>query len=591
MGKGKIKIMPPNIAIKIAAGEVVESPASVVKELIENSIDAGAGNISVYITDGGKGLIRVSDNGEGMDKEGALLAFERHATSKIVKEDDLYSITTMGFRGEALPSIASVSDTVLTTRTRGKIEGTQIRIKGGHVEDIIECGSPDGTTVEVKDIFFNVPARLKFLRSHATEVGNIHDWVIRLSLANPDIRFKLTSGKTVLLDSRQDCDLRERIRDVFGKDVIKEIIPVDYREHGISIKGFVSNTNLSYPTTKGIFIFVNRRWIRNKGVNYALLRAYKNLLMKDRCPFAALFIEIPPQDVDVNIHPAKVEVRFKNPKFIYDTVSDAIKHGLYRHLGSKGETYTRDMQRQWSGDRDSGKTEYLSMPHWNGEVKEYRANYSTDIAADNINLFFKGDFSYNSKIRFDELSFIGQLWEEYILCEDRDQFYIIDQHAAAERVTYEKLKLMYNTSGIKSQMLLVPEMIELSVAEISAIESAFSIIEKAGFEIEPFGSNTVAIKSIPQILSGKGCGSLIKDMAEEIVSMDKTTAVDDVIEAIMVRIACHTVIRGKRVLAREEVNALLKQMSETDFASNCPHGRPAVKKLSRIEIETMFKRR
>lgn len=580
MGTGKIKIMPPHIAIKIAAGEVVERPASVVKELIENSIDAGAGSVAAHITDGGKGLIRVTDDGSGMNREDALLAFERHATSKIFNEDDLRSISTMGFRGEALPSIASVSDTLITTKIKGDLEGTRIRIKWGRIEDITECGSPDGTTVEVRDLFFNMPARLKFLRAQATEVGSIHDVVIRLSLANPPVRFKLTSGKTVLLDTRRDCDLKTRIYDIFGKEIAEQIIPVVYRADCIYISGFTAVPSLSYPTTKGIFVFVNRRWIRDRGVNYTLMQAYKNLLMTGRYPFAVLFIEIPPHDVDVNIHPAKVEVRFKDSKFVYDVLRDAVENGLYRVLGSDSKTFMDDAQGYAVKNMYSFKREYIPAPHWNGEVRENTAPF-----------FFSSDLAYNGRIRFHELSFIGQLWGEYILCEDEGQFYIIDLHAAAERITYERLKQGYNRTCIESQILLVPEILELSPAEMYAVESSLSIIKRAGFDIEPFGSNTLAIKSVPEILSGVQCGSLIKILAEDVLSLDKTTAIDDVIDRIMVKIACHTVIRGKRVLAREEVNALLEQLSETDFSSNCPHGRPVVKKLSRADVETMFKRR
>lgn len=574
MKENKIKIMPPDLAAKIAAGEIVERPASVVKELVENSIDADANDISIYIIDGGKSLIKVSDNGEGMSREDAVLAFERHATSKILKEGDLYSISTMGFRGEALPSIASVSDMTLTTKTAGEIAGTQIKIKAGKIEDVSDFGAASGTTVEARDLFFNVPARLKFLRSKAAEIGNIQDAVNRLSLANPDIRFKLTHGKTVLLDTAKGSDLKTRICDVIGNDAVKEIIPIERKGEKISVHGFVSNSNVTYPTTKGMFIFVNKRWIRDKGINYAVLQAYKNILMTGRYPLAVLFISIPPEDVDVNVHPSKNEVRFKNPRFIYDVLTDALKNG-----------FSQKNYPEISFAASIGNTIYAD------EVRESAPHYQEITFAGTQTSFFEKYSAKPDAVNFDELNFIGQLWDEYIICQNENRFYIIDQHAAAERIAFERLKHGYYGSGIKTQMLLVPEMLDVSIAEKDALETAAPIIKRFGFDIEPFGGNTFAIKAVPEILSGNGCGSLIKDMAEEIYSLEKTTRIEDSIDEMLIKIACFSVIRGRYLLTRDKVKSLLKQLEDVDFAANCPHGRPVIKDISRFEIEKMFKRR
>ncbi|OGP30490.1 MAG: hypothetical protein A2073_04350 [Deltaproteobacteria bacterium GWC2_42_11] len=573
--KSKIKVMPPDLAAKIAAGEVVERPASVVKELVENSLDAGAADISIHIVDGGKKLIRVYDNGEGMSREDAVLAFERHATSKILKDDDLCSISTMGFRGEALPSIASVSDAMVATKVAGEIAGTRIRVRGGKIEDISDFGCPDGTTVEVRDIFFNVPARLKFLRSNAAEMGRIQDVVHHLSLANPDIRFKLTHGKNILLNASANSDLKTRACDILGTDIMRGVIPVEGNGGGVSVMGFVSNSNITYPTTKGVFVFVNKRWIRDKGINYAILQAYKNMLMRDRYPLAVLFISLPPEDVDVNVHPAKTEVRFKNPRFIYDVISDAIRNAIL----------------QKNKDYPDGTVTALHTSVPQDRIREPAIHYQTQDIADRQAALFEKAFHGTNGISFPELNFVGQLWDEYIICNDESMFYIIDQHAAAERIAFERIRKEYYSYGIRGQILLVPEIIEVSAAEKEALDSSIDVIKDLGFEIEQFGGNTFILKAVPEILSGRGCSGLLKDMTEEICSFGKAARIEDAIDAILVKLACHSVIRGRRKLTRDEVVSLFKQLSEVDFASNCPHGRPVVKMFSKTEIETMLKRR
>ncbi|HKZ45810.1 MAG TPA: DNA mismatch repair endonuclease MutL, partial [Thermodesulfobacteriota bacterium] len=317
----KIKIMPEALAIKIAAGEVIERPASVVKELVENSIDAKATDISIYIHDGGRKLIKVIDNGEGMTRGDAAIAFERHATSKLLKEEDLYAIHTMGFRGEALPSIAAVSETVLTTKVSGEIAGTMVRVKGGSREEVSDAGCADGTTVEVRNIFFNTPARLKFMRSISTETGHISDAVTRLALAYPSIRFRLYNNDALMLETSLKADLKIRAADIFGRDFIKDIITVEAGNSLLKIHGFIAKPETAYSTTKGLFIYVNNRWIRDRGINHAILNGYRNCLASasggGKYPFVVLFIDIAPQHVDVNVHPTKCEVRFKNPKDIY----------------------------------------------------------------------------------------------------------------------------------------------------------------------------------------------------------------------------------------------------------------------------------
>ena len=343
----KIKIMPEALAIKIAAGEVIERPASVVKELVENSIDAKATDISIYIHDGGRKLVKVVDNGEGMTRDDAAIAFERHATSKLLKEEDLYAIHTMGFRGEALPSIAAVSETVLTTKASGEIAGTMVRVKGGNREGVIDAGCADGTTVEVRNIFFNTPARLKFMRSVSTETGHISDTVTRLALAYPSVRFRLYNNDALMLETSLKADLKIRAADIFGRDFVKDIIPVEAGDSFLKIHGFIAKPETAYSTTKGLFIYVNNRWIRDRGINHAIVNGYRSVLASSalggsgggKYPFVVLFIDIAPQHVDVNVHPTKCEVRFKNPKDIYQVMKNSIEATLAPSYASFGKSF------------------------------------------------------------------------------------------------------------------------------------------------------------------------------------------------------------------------------------------------------------
>jgi len=579
--------MPESLAIKISAGEVVERPASVVKELVENSIDAKATDISVYIHDGGRKLIRVIDNGEGMTRDDAVVAFERHATSKLLKEEDLYSIHTMGFRGEALPSIASVSEIVLTTKITGEITGSMVKVKGGIIEEVRDAGCADGTTVEARDIFFNTPARLKFMRSVATETGHIADTITRLALAYPAIRFRLFNNGSAMLKSSVKADLRIRIADVFGRDFLKDIIPLEAGNGVLNIHGFIAMPETAYSTTKGLFIYVNNRWIRDRGINHAITNGYRNVLGQGKYPLVVLFITIAPQNVDVNVHPTKCEVRFKSPKSVYELVSRAIEAVLAPSHVSFLKSYERKVL---TAEVREGAVNYNNASHNSSAVPLIDEGIEGGLQASQQGL--EETVAYTKELFFRELEVIGQLWQEYLLCEREGEFYIIDQHAAAERSAFEKLKGDYYLNRrVSSQLLLLPQKIELSLQEKEAIESSMEAITDLGFDIEPFGGNTFIVRAVPEILSGIDCRGLIKELLDDLVSSEMSFRIEGRLDAILMRIACHSVIRGKRILSHEERKALVIRLSQVDFAGNCPHGRPVIKAISKFEIEKMFKRR
>ncbi|MFQ5587004.1 MAG: DNA mismatch repair endonuclease MutL [Thermodesulfobacteriota bacterium] len=593
LSEGKIRVMPPELAGKIAAGEVVERPSSVVKELVENAIDAGAGRVAVSIQDGGKRSIKVVDDGEGMTRGDALVAFERHATSKITSEEDLTSIATMGFRGEALPSIASIADVRLLTKVRGSVSGMVVNVRGSKVEEVAECGCADGTTVEVRDIFYNTPVRRKFLRSAMTEFGHIKDIVERIALAYPSIGMQLFNGKNLVLNS-PPADREGRVRDVLSRYGEMELIPVEHSGDGIEISGALSTPDLTLATTKGFYVYVNQRPVRDKGINRAVIEGVRDLFMEGRFPVVLLYIAVSPSDVDINVHPAKSEVRFRLPVEVYRQVSHAIKGSLLAGSLSRGMAPLEvregpggyGVRQQRDGRGHTGYRGGSGYP----ATERGRAEGGENLSEGRLPFTPQSGNAKNP--HFLDMEVVGQLWGEYLVCTGEEGFYIIDQHAAAERVLFEKLRgEYYANAGSSSQLLLVPEIIELSAIEYEFLANLLPFLTRLGFVIEPFGGTTFIVKAIPLILSGRKCRSLIKDLVEEMATIGISSRIEERIEEVLQRIACHGVIRGARDLPREEAKALLTQLAETDLSTHCPHGRPAVKAFSKGELEIMFKRR
>ena len=495
-----------------------------------------------------------------------------------------------------------------------------VRVKGGNREEVSDAGCADGATVEVRNIFFNTPARLKFMRSVSTETGHISDTVTRLALAYPSVRFRLYNNDALMLETSLKADLKIRAADIFGRDFLKDILPVEGGDSLLKIHGFIAKPEIVYSTTKGFFIYVNNRWIRDRGINHAIVNGYRSVLASSalggsgggKYPFVVLFIDIAPQHVDVNVHPTKCEVRFKNPKDIYQVMKNSIEATLAPSYASFGKSFNPPLIPPLVKGGEGGLSSRGGIDgNWGEGVKENTARYEAsppspargfeissqpsqqvEFAETTPRLKHSGTSFDNKALFFEELEVIGQLWSEYLLCQREDEFYIVDQHAAAERVAFEKLKKDYYVSRrVNGQMLLLPQRVEVSLQERDAMEGSLPVLTNLGFDIEPFGSNTFIIRSVPDMLSGMDCKGLIQDLLDELVSSEMSFRIEDKLDNILMRIACHSVIRGKRPLSSGEAKALLKGLAQTDFSGNCPHGRPVIKTISRFEIEKMFKRR
>lgn len=580
----RIHILDKSLASKIAAGEVVERPESVLKELLENSIDAGATFINVHIIEGGKRLIKVVDNGSGIAKEDAPLAFLRHATSKISTEDDLERIMTMGFRGEALASISAVSRVILRTRRPGEVAGTSVEIEGGSEPVISDDGCPEGTSIEIKDLFYNTPARLKFLRGAEAEYGRILEIFKKIALVNPEKRFRISHGSGRPLDV-MPATLRQRVADLFGVDASK-LIEIDTPD----LKGFIGTHELTYPTPKYVHTYVNGRWVRDRSINRAILEGYGQLLDPGRYPFIVLDLKVPPEDVDVNIHPTKSEVRFRKTSYIYDLVKYAVRGVLTSH-SARPVSYDRPQSFRSSGVQ-------TQRPFLAEAGEPYNSTVTRPVESP-LSFQFEEAEDDTKNPEFLGLTVIGQLWGEFLIAEtpERDgNIYIIDQHGAAERCAYERLKEAFASGTVRSQTLLLPEQFETTPDEKEEVLKALPKLSEMGFEVVAFGPSiksggeTFLIKSVPDILSGRVCDHLVKDLAQETSAFGGSSKIDEKIEAALMRVACHSVIRGAKELSREQGQALLKDLSKVDFAGHCPHGRPVVKRISRGELEAMFKR-
>ncbi|MBI5563034.1 MAG: DNA mismatch repair endonuclease MutL [Deltaproteobacteria bacterium] len=585
--RNKIRILPPLLAAKIAAGEVVDRPASVVKELMDNSIDAGASSITVTLMEGGRRLIRVVDDGCGMSVEDAVLAFVRHATSKVASEDDLLSIRTMGFRGEALASIASVARVTLRTRRAEDESGASVEVEGGGEPVITAEGCAVGTSVEVKDLFFNTPARLKFLRSAEAEFGRCAEVFRKIALANPDKRMRLVHGSSKVIDSPPG-PLRERIADVAGRETAGKLLPIDSPE----VKGFIGGMDVHYATASNLYTYVNGRPVRDKTITRAVIDGCGVAMPRMRYPFVVIDLIMDPASVDVNVHPAKTEVRFASGRNVYETVRAAVSFAVH----GKGPCVPTEAGVWRTGDWQASYSPAVSRP------AAWRADGAVLLPPGNERLSLRQEEEGVPCVdpRLLDLDTVGQLWGEFLIAASMNnggEFYIIDQHGAAERSAYEKLKRDYHGGArAPSQALLLPERVETTPEERACLLEASGEISRLGFEVVPFGRSahrggeTFLVKAVPCILSGRGAAAVIKDLAAELAGAAISNKASERIDSALMRIACHSVIRGPRTLSREEGNALIRSLSGIDLAGYCPHGRPVIKRFTRAEVEAMFKR-
>jgi len=588
----RIRILPENLTNKISAGEVVERPASVVKELVENCLDAGATEIVVEIEAGGKRLIKVGDNGCGMSREDALLALERHATSKIATDDDLGSISTLGFRGEALPSIASVSRWVMATREKGSIEGTEIYGEGGRIRDVKARGMAEGTMVEIRNLFFNTPARLKFLKSTETEAGHVGDQLTRLALSRPEVRFTYMNDGRIVFRALNGS-LGDRVSALLGRSIAGDLYPFECSGEELALSGSTGKPDCNRSSSSHLYVFVNGRFVRDRLIQHAVMQAYRQLLERGRYPVAVLFLSTPVEEVDVNVHPTKHEVRFRNQSRVHDFIVSALEaHLRATPWIAKPVLKAQPLAVETCFNENSSVAGVKETPVVYVPLRDERperqplpvpAPVTVSQAADVAVLRESGGF-------FSRLRVIGQYRSAYLLCQGDDDLLIIDQHAAHERVAFERLRADFSAGEVESQGVLFPEVVELSHGEASIVDTHQSFLRKLGFHLEDFGGTSRVVNAVPRILSSGPYLQALRDIIEELASFGKSRTVDDVQDELLVRIACHSVVRGQRNLPAEEVSALLAALDSVSFASNCPHGRPVYRTLSRSDVEKMFKR-
>jgi DNA mismatch repair protein MutL len=593
----KIQRLPPDLANQIAAGEVVERPASVIKELVENAIDAGARRVSIAVELGGKKLIRVDDDGEGMDPEDARLAVERHATSKIRRADDLAAIATLGFRGEALPAIASVSHFVMRTRTRQMGAGTQIRVNGGAVASVAEAGMPEGTSIEVADLFYNLPARRKFLKSDGAESAQISRLVAQLALCYPMVGFTLTSAGRKVLQCPPVSSLKERLYQLYGDR--SDLIEVRRDAGDITLLGYIAALAEQGPTRGPQNLFVNRRIVKDRTVAHAVIEAYSQASIKERSPEMHLFIEMPHDAVDVNVHPTKAEVRFRDQSYIHElvrrTLGDALGRGPVPELQLEAP----------AGLTPQPST--LPLPHAYTSV--YPSRWSTAPARDSsiapfapasespIAPFAPTDDSTVAPVRegaseplIRPLMPLGQFRDTFIVAVDDEGIAIIDQHVAHERVLFERITERLTSGRLESQRLLEPMLVELPPSARHALVSRAADLERLGFEVEEFGGDAVRVAAFPALLRREECPTALRALAEDLESAGTTATVDEAIKKIAATMACHAAVKANDPLTPEKMAHILDELRRTSYSTICPHGRPVMLRLSRREVEKNFQR-
>ena len=560
---------------QIAAGEVIEGPASVIKELVENSIDAGSKRIEIEVKNGGKTYIRVSDNGSGIDYDDIDIAFERHATSKLRSSADLNKVLTMGFRGEALASIASVSEVILTSKKSNADHGYSYSVKGGKSGNIEECECSNGTNIIVKDLFYNVPVRYKFLKSDNSEFQKIKKIITRLALSNLDISFNLiNNGKSVIRTSG-NSKIKDAIYEMFGKEIAQNIIEVDYSFQNMRIKGVVGNSRIEMPYRKNEIFFVNNRAIENDILSSGAEQAFKGALKIGKFPFVVLNLEIAPQLVDMNIHPTKKEIKFQNEEDTFKIVYQAVKEALLREefLGKDDTRNSENIKKEYIEKQESYLPQGSSLIK---RLQNAKQNNSSEI---------KAEISKN-KEKLD-YKFIGVVFKTFIIIEIKDELYFIDQHAAHERVLYEQVKDSYNSGkSPETQMLIIPTILPLKNSEIELIKENIEVFEKVGFSLEDFGNNTIKISGVPNIAYKLDSTSIFLDTLKELTSYSRTSK-QELENKFIATVACKAAVKAGMVLTQKEIDALIQELWSIPNPYTCPHGRPTTIKYTKDEIENL----
>jgi len=651
---GRIHVLPEHVANKIAAGEVVERPASVVKELLENSLDAGSTRIRIQVEAGGKRLIQITDNGYGMVRDDALLAFERHATSKIKNAEDLLSVSTLGFRGEALPSIGSVSRLRLETRDPSEASGTVVEINGGKIFKVEEAGLPPGTSITVRDLFFNIPARKKFLKSESTELSHIASLVTHYALAHPDKHFELHSATNAMLVAPPVAGHSERVYQVFGKEVLDQLIPVaatqpleriglpqpppwrreedpdepqGSREPGeLRAHGFISKPEIQKLNRNSIFVFVNGRLIRDRLIQHALTEAYRNILPPTVYPVVLLFLEMPTEEVDVNVHPSKTEVRFRQQTVVHDFVRDSVRAALMKarpvpQFATEIHAHPTATPSLSPGARMPEQSAAWRALYAPAGAQEFSLHAPVPPPI-NERFLFSGGIAVDANAAVslardpqaipsdgctpavpDEpeapselapslasLKPLGQIRESFILAVNHEGLWIIDQHVAHERVLFERVLKQRAAQKVESQRLLMPLIVDLTPAQQAVFSEISGELACNGFETEPFGSRSIAVKIAPAGVDASEVERMLHELLEQLAREQQSVNLEKVRARIAASIACHAAIKVNMPLEQNKMEWLLGELAKTECPMSCPHGRPVVLRYSLKDIQRAFKR-
>ena len=570
-----------DLANQIAAGEVVERPASVVKELVENAIDAGARRIAIHIELGGKRQVRVEDDGEGMEPDDARLAIERHATSKIRRAEDLAAILTLGFRGEALPSIASVSHFVLRTRARGRASGTDIRVNGGVVASTVEAAAAEGTAVEVNDLFYNLPARQKFLKSDAAESTQVSRITTQLALAYPEIGFTLTSAGRTILQSPPAASLRDRLYQLYGERT--DLVEIAKEAGGVRVTGYVAALADQGPTRGPQNVFVNRRIVKDRTIAHAIIDAYSVASIKERSPEVHLFIEMPPGAMDVNVHPTKAEVRFRAQSLVHEVVRRALREALGHADAPQLQLRPESAASAPFAATIPGVLGGGAYPHrWTAGPEPSGSMAGATAAM--VSAFGRDTPDIRPMIP------LGQFRDTFIIAVDDEGVAIIDQHVAHERVLFERVMEKLTAGRLESQRLLVPLLLEMPPAAHQALVGRTGELERFGFEIEAFGEHTVNVTAVPALLRMEDSAKALTAVAADLDGLDRGAEVQEALRRIAATTACHAAVKANDPLTGEKMAHILEELRATAYSTVCPHGRPVMLRLTRREIEKNFDR-
>lgn len=574
-----IRLLSPELASQIAAGEVIERPASVVKELVENALDAGSHAVTVSIEEAGRALIEVADDGGGIPAQELELAVSRHATSKLSVSGDLFHISTLGFRGEALASIGSVARLTITSRASGSDMGARLRVEGGLSGRLERIGAPVGTLVRVENLFYNVPARLKFLKSDVTERRAIDNLVTRYALAYPSVRFSLVEGANNSLKTAGDGDRRAILASLYGVEVARQMLEVQVEDEALQISGFISPTSVTRSNRRDITFFVNGRWVQETALNTALLQAYHTLLMVGRYPLAALFLEVAPEDVDVNVHPAKAEVRFKDQDRIFSFVQRGTRRALLAYTpvppvstgslwgGASQPVSSREPGLDWTMAAEAHAQEAAPQPE--------------DLPA---------ELQHPAISAIPLMRLIGQIGATYLVAEGPDGLYLIDQHAAHERVLFEKLMAQYKNHNVPSQALLSPLVVHLPPAQARLLESQLAVLGSFGFQLEEFGTNAFQVRGMPVLFGSSDPALALRALVEDFEE-DEAPLQAELEARLAGRVCKRLAVKAGQALSPEEQRALLTNLEACESPRTCPHGRPTMIHLSVDMLERQFGRK